>query len=101
MAMHRANSEPLKFYSPDAVEAVSAFRTALSADICAYCGGPADTVDHIEPVGRGGENHWSNLTGACQDCNRRKGTRSLLGFLLARPLFQARDEINDTLRLLT
>jgi DNA-binding transcriptional regulator YiaG len=57
----------------------------LRADPCAYCGGAADTVDHIEPRSGGGPNGWANLTAACRRCNSRKGKRPLLLALLIDP----------------
>lgn len=64
----------------------------LAGDPCAYCGGAANSIDHIEPFsmrthGRRlahldeSGNHWMNLTAACQECNSRKRQKSLLGFL--------------------
>lgn len=43
---------------------------------CAYCGGPAETVDHIVPRSRGGELTWENAVAACLRCNHRKGNRT-------------------------
>ncbi|SCL67270.1 HNH endonuclease [Micromonospora chersina] len=43
---------------------------------CAYCDGPASTVDHILPRSRGGRNTWGNTTAACYACNQRKGDRT-------------------------
>jgi 5-methylcytosine-specific restriction endonuclease McrA len=43
---------------------------------CAYCGGPATTVDHIVPRSRGGRNSWLNTVAACGGCNQRKGDRT-------------------------
>ncbi|KOX09686.1 HNH endonuclease [Micromonospora sp. NRRL B-16802] len=43
---------------------------------CAYCGGPASTIDHILPRSRGGRNTWRNTTAACYACNQRKGDRT-------------------------
>lgn len=40
---------------------------------CAYCGGRANTVDHLQPVSRGGSDQPSNLVAACGRCNRQKG----------------------------
>lgn len=40
---------------------------------CAYCGQPADTVDHIIPLNKGGTDHETNLTAACAKCNYGKG----------------------------
>ncbi len=43
---------------------------------CAYCGGKGDTVDHIIPQSRKGENTWENLVTACRRCNNRKANRT-------------------------
>lgn len=43
---------------------------------CAYCGGRAQTVDHIVPRSRGGGSTWTNLVSACSRCNERKGNRT-------------------------
>ena len=43
---------------------------------CAYCGGAAETVDHIVPRSRGGELTWENAVAACLRCNHRKGNRT-------------------------
>jgi 5-methylcytosine-specific restriction endonuclease McrA len=43
---------------------------------CGYCGGPADTVDHIVPRSRGGERTWENSVAACFACNNRKANRT-------------------------
>lgn len=45
--------------------------------VCAYCGGPARTVDHVVPVCRGGMSDWLNTVAACWKCNNRKGSRTL------------------------
>lgn len=54
----------------------------LATDPCSYCGGPAGQTDHIVPLSKGGENHWTNYTAACGPCNARKKDRSLLAHLL-------------------
>ncbi|MFV8054607.1 HNH endonuclease [Mycobacterium sp. 48b] len=43
---------------------------------CAYCGGHGDTLDHVVPESRGGDNTWLNLVAACAPCNGRKGNRT-------------------------
>ncbi|MBW4096183.1 MAG: HNH endonuclease [Acidobacteria bacterium] len=43
---------------------------------CAYCGGPAQTVDHVHPRSRGGQSSWTNLVAACLPCNQRKADRT-------------------------
>lgn len=44
--------------------------------ICVYCGGRADTIDHVLPRSRGGGDTWFNLVAACQPCNGLKGDRT-------------------------
>lgn len=41
---------------------------------CAYCGEPADTLDHVKPRHKGGATVTTNLVPACRPCNRRKGS---------------------------
>jgi hypothetical protein len=51
---------------------------------CYYCGGPATSVDHIQPVAKSdGENVYdpSYLVSACKPCNSSKGSRSQSFFL--------------------
>lgn len=54
-------------------------RTVLQRDDhrCAYCGGGADTVDHVLPRSRGGRHEWSNVVAACVRCNHRKADHLL------------------------
>lgn len=48
---------------------------------CAYClAGPAETMDHMTPLSRGGAHGMSNVVPACQSCNSKKHTRTLLEF---------------------
>ena len=51
---------------------------------CAYCGGKADTVDHVVPRSRGGQHTWENCVACCSTCNHRKADRLLaeLGWTL-------------------
>jgi len=70
---------------------------------CAYCDatGVPLQVEHIVPRASGGTNRVSNLTLACEPCNRRKGTQSVSTFLaeqparLARVLAQAKAPLKD------
>lgn len=51
--------------------------------LCAYCGNPADTWDHIVPVAAGGRTAPGNVLPACRSCNSRKGTRDVYDFIEA------------------
>ena len=44
--------------------------------VCAYCDGPAETIDHVLPRSRGGPHVWENVVAACARCNHRKGDRT-------------------------
>ena len=53
--------------------------TILARDqyICAYCGQPANTVDHIQALQDGGDPyHHDNLIAACNRCNVQKAHRT-------------------------
>jgi 5-methylcytosine-specific restriction endonuclease McrA len=43
---------------------------------CQYCGGHADSIDHVVPRSRGGEHEWQNVAAACRPCNLRKRDRT-------------------------
>lgn len=44
---------------------------------CAYgCGSPAEVIDHVWPVVRGGQSTPGNLVPACADCNGKKSDRN-------------------------
>lgn len=43
---------------------------------CAYCLGPAETIDHVMPRSRGGRHAWDNVVAACAKCNHTKGART-------------------------
>lgn len=54
-------------------------RNILERDghVCQYCGGFGDTIDHIHPRSRGGEDSWTNCVCACGPCNRKKRNMTL------------------------
>lgn len=43
---------------------------------CQYCGGTADSIDHVMPRSRGGEHVWDNVAAACRPCNLSKRDRT-------------------------
>lgn len=54
---------------------------SLEDPLCTYCGEPADTIDHIVPIIKGGDSSRENLTPACRSCNRKKSSMSVEAFL--------------------
>ncbi len=44
---------------------------------CQYCGGAAESIDHVVPRSRGGEHTWENVVAACKRCNSSKRDRFL------------------------
>ena len=63
-------------------EAAEAWKNIIRADVCAYCGGPGGTIDHIISRAMGGSpKSIRNWTGACAGCNGRRGSRGVLYFL--------------------
>ncbi len=46
--------------------------------ICAYCGRPATTADHVIPKAAGGLDVLDNLVAACHECNSRKQDRLIV-----------------------
>ena len=58
-----------------------AWLESLENPLCTYCGEPADTIDHIVPIIKGGDSSRENLTPACRPCNRKKSSMSVEAFL--------------------
>lgn len=82
---------------PESTEAV--FLRAVACDPCAYCGGPATDLDHIDPR-KSGNDGWDNRAAACGTCNKRKQRLSLLGFMLRRSLVRdGFDEMREQWKL--
>ncbi|WP_420450458.1 HNH endonuclease [Ilumatobacter sp.] len=54
---------------------------------CQYCGGRADSIDHVVPRSRGGPHTWENVAAACRACNlsKRDRTPEEAGMHLERP----------------
>jgi 5-methylcytosine-specific restriction endonuclease McrA len=57
--------------------------------LCMYCrkivGWSALTLEHIEPLSRGGRHSLSNTAHVCSPCNFSKGRRFLLEWIVRRP----------------
>ncbi|MFW5856684.1 MAG: HNH endonuclease [Planctomycetota bacterium] len=68
---------------------------------CQYCGRRLPerelTLEHIEPVSKGGPTTWENVVLACRQCNRRKANRTPeeAGMPLLRPP-RAPDQLYST-----
>jgi 5-methylcytosine-specific restriction endonuclease McrA len=70
---------------------------------CVYCGkeGVPLQIDHMVPRAKGGTNRVSNLTLACEQCNRVKGDQEVGDFLKKKPevlaqlLAQAKTPLRD------
>jgi 5-methylcytosine-specific restriction endonuclease McrA len=43
---------------------------------CGYCGKSANTIDHVTPKSRGGQETWDNLVACCFKCNNIKSDRT-------------------------
>ncbi len=63
---------------PRRIEATLTRKAVLARDghRCAYCGDPADTIDHVLPRSRGGGHAWENCVACCRPCNGRKADRT-------------------------
>ena len=49
----------------------------LHAAACLACGAPADTIDHVIPLRRGGSHGVGNLAPMCRTCNSSKGAKTI------------------------
>ena len=56
---------------------------------CAYCGQPAQSLDHIQPKARGGLTVRQNLVPACLRCNRLKSHREVFSWWQLQPFWCA------------
>ena len=70
--------EPTIYGRPNATEWEDLRRIVFKRDRgrCAYCGAPAEHLDHVVPICQGGTNNLDNLVAACANCNLSKGGRT-------------------------
>lgn len=63
------------------IRASEVYRTAVASAVeglvCAYCGDPASTFDHVYPRSKGGRDDPRNLVPVCRPCNSAKSGKSL------------------------
>jgi hypothetical protein len=52
---------------------------------CAYCGSPAQSIDHVIPRSQGGLTVRENCVPACLACNGSKGSREVLSWWRQQP----------------
>ncbi|WP_412775182.1 HNH endonuclease [Streptomyces platensis] len=56
---------------------------ASYANECVYCGAPAEHIDHVVPISKGGADAAHNLLPACAPCNLSKSDKSLAEWALS------------------
>lgn len=44
---------------------------------CVYCGKHANTIDHVNPKAKGGQDTYENCVASCVKCNSHKGSKTL------------------------
>jgi 5-methylcytosine-specific restriction endonuclease McrA len=57
-------------------------RVVMLGNVCVYCGGPAEEADHFKPLSNGGTNYLENLVPSCGPCNKDKGDKDPLEWLI-------------------
>lgn len=67
--------------------------------LCAYCGSPATTWDHVLPVKRGGETLPWNIVPACSSCNSSKNASDVMDWLQSKGIERLPYQILDRLCL--
>ncbi|MFE3409423.1 HNH endonuclease [Streptomyces mirabilis] len=50
---------------------------------CAYCDAPAEHLDHVKPISKGGRDVLSNVVPACAGCNLAKASLTLAQWALS------------------
>jgi len=87
----RANKDKVRLYSSirrtkkklgDVAQVTVLDLKKMKLKNCLYCNGPAEQIDHIIPLARGGRHSIGNLTAACKKCNQSKGSKLLMEWKL-------------------
>ena len=89
-AIHGAELVPKKV-------SVSRFRKAIFEawdHKCAYCGEPADTLDHVLAKSKGGLTMRNNLVAACKDCNGSKSSSPVWSWFRAQSFWTQHRELD-------
>lgn len=61
---------------------------------CCYCGEPANTLDHIHPMSRGGHTIPENLAACCRRCNLDKGSQNVWAWWRSQPFWRVDRELD-------
>ncbi|MQS40019.1 HNH endonuclease [Streptomyces katsurahamanus] len=61
--------------SPPGVRKAELF--ARWSGLCCYCDRPAEHIDHVTPISKGGGDVITNVVPSCAPCNLDKGAQSL------------------------
>jgi 5-methylcytosine-specific restriction endonuclease McrA len=64
----------------------------LLNDPCIYCGKPAEHVDHLIPISRGGPHGIGNLAPSCANCNLTKHSKTVYEFKIWRKRINERSQ---------
>lgn len=54
---------------------------ARDKGVCCFCFKLGNTIEHLTPVTRGGDNNYNNLITLCQSCNSSKNNQTFLEWL--------------------
>tara|TARA_A100001388_G_C28755560_1_gene494752 strand:+ start:881 stop:1222 length:342 start_codon:yes stop_codon:yes gene_type:complete len=52
----------------------------ITKNKCIYCGQQSESLDHIHPMSKGGENITSNCVPCCLSCNGKKSDSEVLSW---------------------
>lgn len=81
-AARRRQREEVGMTTEDKSDSVE-WRKSIRNNPCFYCGEFAEVMhdDHMNPLSRGGTDHWWNLVRACAHCNLSKNAKTAEEFM--------------------